>query len=133
MGSSTCWYACVPRITKGAQNSMLEMLHTLADDGSRAKLWRHFGIVLTQCAGYHPVYTAQLPNELRKRFEELDFDVPIFWFVQGESISDKVFSAMGNLRRTDFQSQLGSWVKSLPGRFRTPTETKREELKRLQI
>ena len=122
--------ACVPRITKGAQNAMLEMLHTLADDANRGKLWRHFGIVLTQCDMYHPVYAAQLPKELRKRFTELDFDVPLFWFLQGESVVGKAFSAMSTMWGTTFEDQITSWVHHLPARFKMPSETKREELKR---
>lgn len=148
--------ACVPRITKGAQNAMLEMLHTLADDANRGKLWQHFGIVLTQCAMYHPVYTAQLPNELRKRFPELDFDVPLFRFLQGKGVEETAFSAMSNMwgnwvhhlpvcfKRvvetafsamskmwgTSFEDQITSWVHHLPDGFKLPSETKREELKR---
>ena len=121
--------ACVPRMTQGAQNAMLEMLHTLADDRNRRKLWRHFGLVLTQCDMYRPVYTSQLPGELRRRFSELDFDVPIFWFLKGETtVMSAVASLMDGGR--SLKEQLTSWVKSLPRRFTLPSETKREELKR---
>eukprot|EP00929_Paragymnodinium_shiwhaense_P093279 TRINITY_DN53424_c0_g1_i1.p1 TRINITY_DN53424_c0_g1~~TRINITY_DN53424_c0_g1_i1.p1 ORF type:complete len:339 (-),score=49.60 TRINITY_DN53424_c0_g1_i1:641-1657(-) len=104
---------------------MLEIIHTLADDGNRVDLWRRVGIALTQCTRFRPVYDSQLNKELRKRFSELTFDLPLFWI--GDDKEGK-----GSWTSSErWTAQLQTWAQKLPAfKFQAPSETNREKLNR---
>eukprot|EP00929_Paragymnodinium_shiwhaense_P111143 TRINITY_DN7875_c2_g2_i1.p1 TRINITY_DN7875_c2_g2~~TRINITY_DN7875_c2_g2_i1.p1 ORF type:complete len:184 (+),score=13.77 TRINITY_DN7875_c2_g2_i1:887-1438(+) len=71
--------ACVRRTGSGLQKALQDIIDSLSDSGGRSELWHRVGIVLTQCTQHRSIYDAQLNLQLRKRFPDLQFDLPLFW------------------------------------------------------